>query len=211
MICKSILTYLIVCLISMSYGFEAWGSCALENNRDFVFIRHGKTPWGREDILKGPQNLTLDAEGRQQAQHAYEGLTAQMPIINPVIFSSPLIRAIETADIFSNNIVPKPSIKRIGGLQERYYGDYSKAGDLQRTPEDAESTESFQDRVRKTLAAVLKETPAVDGTLIIVSHQKVFEYLALWLTDQKLSLPQAGFCYFQFNDGSYSIKFKSAT
>lgn len=31
--------------------------------RNFIFIRHGQTPWGPNDIMKGPQNLSLNETG----------------------------------------------------------------------------------------------------------------------------------------------------
>lgn len=178
----------------------------IENGRDFLFIRHGQTPWGQDDILNGPQDLRLNETGRHQAETAYKTVQEHQTIKRPVIYSSHLQRAQETATIFANKFLLEIPIILKEGLQERYYGDYSKATtknyrDYQ--PLDAESVETFQQRVRNALIEIFNQIPDSAGDLIVVSHQKVFEFLAQWLSNQQLRLEQGGVCYFKFKDGGF--------
>jgi broad specificity phosphatase PhoE len=71
------------------------------------------------------------------------------------------------------------------------------------TPIDAESLESFQNRVRCALEDILRLTHTDDKLLILFSHQKVFEFLSEWLSHKKLKLQQGGACYFKYKDGEY--------
>lgn len=202
-IIKIILT---VHFIGIHGGFEKCYSSDIEVYRDFLFIRHGQTDWGPQDILKGPLDLTLNEEGRKQAQHSYEMAKDNFTITQPLIFSSPLVRAHETAEIFALNFSPCSLIQKFDGLKERYYGDHRKM-EIQQIPDDAESEDNFQERVRTTLAEILKISQRdTNSLLIIFSHQKVFEYLTEWLTHQKLKLDQGGVCYFQYDRDNYSVK-----
>lgn len=57
-------------------------------------VRHGQTQWNREDRVLGRTDLPLTEEGREQARRLAENLK-DTPI--DVIYSSPLIRAYDTA------------------------------------------------------------------------------------------------------------------
>src|SRR5258707_14807985 len=100
---KAIKIYLFVYLLSMSSGIDMCISCDPEGSRDFLFIRHGQTDWGPQDILKGPLDLRLNEEGRRQAQHAFEITRDNTDITSPLMYSSSLVRAYETAEIFAKN------------------------------------------------------------------------------------------------------------
>jgi hypothetical protein len=73
----------------------------------FYFVRHGETAWGKEDILKGPQDLELNQVGIQQAIQAGKMLksilvdTPNADKSPAKIISSTLQRAIQTADKIS--------------------------------------------------------------------------------------------------------------
>jgi broad specificity phosphatase PhoE len=190
--------------------YASWVEVREEDYKDFLFIRHGQTPWGPQDILKGPLDLPLNEEGCMQARQAYQAVASNLYVSNPIIFSSSLVRAYETAEIFARNLTPQPAIQKKEGLKERYYGDYSKASGQSLSeyiPEDAEPIFQFQQRVRTTLLEILKTTPSNKyDVIIVVSHQKVFEFLSEWLVRQKMNLPQGGICYFHFDQGAYSAR-----
>lgn len=179
-----------------------------EKGRDFIFIRHGQTPWGPDDILKGPQDLNLNGTGRHQAEQAFFVVKEHKVITTtPIIYSSHLQRAYETATIFADKLAEETTIHQLEGLQERYYGDYSKApshNPRAYKPSDAESIEDFQKRVHNTFISIFEQSPQKSGALIVVSHQKVFEFLTEWLSHKKLRLDQGGVCYFKFKDGVFS-------
>lgn len=76
-------------------------------NRNFLFIRHGQTDWGPNDILQGPLDLHLNEVGKNQAQNVFNIIEDECQcIVNPIIYSSPLNRAYETADTFAKNFLP---------------------------------------------------------------------------------------------------------
>jgi len=176
-----------------------------KKNIEFYFVRHGETDWGKGDILKGPQDLALNEAGRQQAKKAGDTLKKVLSNVPSVrIVSSTLKRAIETAQEISE--ITKIEITAYeDGLKERYYGDYRLSTKLDEIPPDAEQTESFKERVTNTILKILLEQYQ-NLPLVVVSHQKVFEYISEFLTKKSARLPQGGIAHFTLNDGKWSIK-----
>jgi len=172
----------------------------------FYFVRHGQTNWGPDDILKGPQDLTLNDVGLQQAREA--GSTLKNVLRNPSnakIISSSLQRAIETAKEIEKITGISLSAQE-DGLRERYYGDHRLITDDSKIPPDAETTQGFQERVLQSLFKILlKHNEA--RPLIIVSHQKVFEYVAEFLVKRSERLSQGGIAHFMLNEnGTWELK-----
>jgi len=62
-------------------------------------MRHGKTEWNDMRKLQGRTDIPLSAEGRAMAREVAESFTLPFD----VCYSSPLIRARETAEIFLKN------------------------------------------------------------------------------------------------------------
>ena len=63
-------------------------------------IRHGETDWNKEWRLQGRTQIRLNERGREQARETAAGLKKQ-GIIFDRVYSSPLLRAVETAEILS--------------------------------------------------------------------------------------------------------------
>ena len=84
-------------------------------------IRHGKTELNRANVLQGRSNYPLNAEGVCQAEKAAEMLRG---ITFDRVFSSPLIRAIQTAEI----VAPGKPITVDDRLIEMDYGPYEGLG-----------------------------------------------------------------------------------
>ena len=61
-------------------------------------MRHGQTDWNKEYRLQGATDIPLNEEGRRQAKEAAEKMR-DIPF--ECVYSSPLIRAKETAQIIS--------------------------------------------------------------------------------------------------------------
>jgi probable phosphoglycerate mutase len=160
---------------------------------EFYFVRHGKTPWNKDDVLKGPKDLNLNEEGKKQAQKAGRAFKdRRSSFSNPKIVSSTLLRATDTAKAIQD-IAGIPIVAQEEGLKELYYGDYRLTGDLYKAPPDAESMEYFRKRVMESLAKILKKYPA--SPLIIVSHQKVFECISEKLTGCKKKISLGSICH----------------
>ncbi|MBI4595756.1 MAG: histidine phosphatase family protein [Candidatus Tectomicrobia bacterium] len=64
-------------------------------------IRHGQTEWNQQEIFRGLADVALDQEGRREARALAKRLQGTEIA---AIFSSPLMRAKETADIIGNVI-----------------------------------------------------------------------------------------------------------
>ncbi|ELP90503.1 phosphoglycerate mutase, putative [Entamoeba invadens IP1] len=62
-----------------------------------IFVRHGETEWNNKKVIQGCTDIPLSEKGRQQA---FE-LSKRIPENVDVIYTSPLKRALETANIIS--------------------------------------------------------------------------------------------------------------
>ena len=63
-----------------------------------LLIRHGETDWNRSGRVMGDQAIPLNQAGERQAQACAEVLSGT-PISG--IFTSPVLRAVQTAEILS--------------------------------------------------------------------------------------------------------------
>jgi len=64
-----------------------------------LLIRHGETAWNREKIFRGVYDIPLNENGRDQARQVARALKGREI---HAAYSSPLSRAIETAQIALN-------------------------------------------------------------------------------------------------------------
>lgn len=151
-----------------------------------LLIRHGETDWNRIRRFQGRSNLPLNQKGRDQA-HALalalkdESLTA--------IYSSPLLRAIETVRLIKGFHPPVPLYEEedlvemdfgeFEGMEaQRWaleYPDFRKG--WQETPASVtmpggESLEEVQTRAVGTLERIIKLYPP-ERTVLLCSHNFV--------------------------------------
>ncbi len=80
--------------------------------------RHGETDWNLRGILQGWLDVPLNAKGRQQASSMASNLAAAQ---FDVVWSSPLARARETADIITTAWHLEPPLLH-EGLREKHFG-----------------------------------------------------------------------------------------
>jgi broad specificity phosphatase PhoE len=89
--------------------------------KKLYFIRHGESEGNLARIFSGQADHRLTAQGRMQAQLAAQE-AAQLSI--DLIISSPLSRALETAQIIAESVgYPKNKIMLSDLLMERNYGE----------------------------------------------------------------------------------------
>ena len=100
------------------------GSGGIERKTVMIFylVRHGQTDWNAREIVQGCTDIPLNETGLAQAARARD-LLRDAPI--DVIFTSPLIRAVRTAEII-NEAHGVPMIRE-PRLRERNYGIYEAA------------------------------------------------------------------------------------
>lgn len=83
----------------------------------FYFVRHGVSEWNAENRLCGRTDVSLSDEGRRQAVRLAERLRGLSPA---ALYTSPLRRAVETAEIIAAATGVKPIVD--GRLIELNYG-----------------------------------------------------------------------------------------
>jgi len=152
---------------------------------EIILVRHGETEWNVQEIFRGRLDIELNETGIKQAKLLGESLSK---IKIEAIYSSPLKRALETAEAIASH----HDIKIAPGLidfdfgkwqglphqeiKDRYkelYTEWLNSPDKVTMPEG----ESLND-VRKRALNVVDEVIAKhEGTVILVSHRVVNKVL----------------------------------
>jgi broad specificity phosphatase PhoE len=151
-----------------------------------LLIRHGQTEWNRQEIFRGRADIPLSAAGVKQAEAlarrlAYEKIAA--------VYSSPLARAVVTAQHARADGVPQP----IDGLIDISYGVWegrrgsqvkTEYEDLYRRwlsephlvrPPGGETLAEVRERATGALRRIVAGHP--EATLAVVSHRVVNKVL----------------------------------
>ncbi len=144
-----------------------------------LLARHGETDWNREGRFQGHADPPLNRTGRAQAVDLSVALMAEDLA---VVFSSPLRRALETAEVVaaSHGLEPVP----VDGLREVDVGSWSgltRAEVEERFPEQFarwlehgqgwEDGETYEEMGRRAVAALLGLAAAHDGERVLaVTH-----------------------------------------
>ena len=149
-------------------------------------IRHGKTELNKAKVLQGRSNFPLNEEGILQAREAAELLG---DVSFSRVFSSPLTRAVQTAEILAPHI--KPVIDE--RLIEMDYGPYEGA-DLTHLPPEVltffsdfvhnpapDGMEQLSSVVERA-GAFLEDIRQISGDILISTHaivmKGILEYLS---------------------------------
>ena len=85
--------------------------------RQITLIRHGITDWNITGKFQGHTDIPLSDEGRLQAQALAKHLKKAKV---DIVYSSPLVRALETANI----VFPNRDIMQDERLKELYFGTF---------------------------------------------------------------------------------------
>lgn len=177
-----------------------------------ILVRHGETDLNRDGITQGRNSDALNQRGRQQVQEVARALHRETPF---ALYSSPIVRALETAQVISDEH-QVPVAKRLGlaeadlgeleGLtgQElrQLYPDFMRLWD--QDPAYAqmpggESLHQVQDRMWECIMAMQKEHQ--EGTVIAVTHNlAIIAFLC-----RALSVPLSQVRNFRTKPGSIAI------
>ena len=141
--------------------------------------RHGETDWNRESRFQGHADTTLNEAGRAQARQLAERLADDHIA---AVYSSPLLRALETAEIVAARL--GLAVETVEGLREVDVGSWSgltrdEVGE--RFPEGLrrwldsdhgwDDGESYEDLGRRVLGALAELAAQHPGErLLVVSH-----------------------------------------
>ncbi len=85
---------------------------------EICFVRHGETDWNNQQRIQGATDIPLNETGRRQARAVAEHLSAEDW---DIIFSSPLIRAYDTAMSIARE-VDIDTVQTDDRLRERSFG-----------------------------------------------------------------------------------------
>ena len=147
-----------------------------------TLLRHGSTAWNEEGRMQGRRDVPLSERGRAEVQAWRSRL--QLAHVVPAVpwYSSPLRRAVETAEILSG-APPQCDAAliemdwgdweglRLAELRERYGADFarSEAAGLDFQPDRGESPRQVRERIMRWLAAAA----SVHDSIVVVTHKGV--------------------------------------
>ncbi len=151
-------------------------------------VRHGSTAWNEQPRFRGLANIPLSDKGQRQAAGLCE-LLRNKPLA--AVYSSPLLRAIQTAEILASAHTLKVSVEpdlrsvdygRWEGKTEQeakasdpeLYGSFLDAIETVRFP-DGESMEELRVRAFAALVRIAREHPGSE--VAVVTHQVVTRVL----------------------------------
>lgn len=185
-----------------------------------ILIRHGETEWNRLHRFQGRSDIPLNQKGNNQARAL--ALALKNETIT-AIYSSPLVRAIETAHHIGRFHPSTPLIKE-SGLMEMDLGDFEGMEaqrwaiehlDFQKAWEETpatlvmpggESLKEVQQRAVDTLKRI-SEPYGPDSTLLICSHN--FVIISLLCFASKIPLNQ--FRKLRQDNAALNIIYKDGT
>lgn len=151
-----------------------------------TLIRHGQTDWNLDRRIQGSTDIPLNDTGREDARAAAALLADGA---HHTIYTSPLVRAKETAQIIADSLgLNAPELAH--DMREREFGDgegmlvdeYLAAySDWHGLPRGAESLEQVRDRainaLDKIAADARRRSAPVAESVIVVTHGGVIRSL----------------------------------
>ena len=171
-------------------------SVLLSEGRTLVcLIRHGMTDWNATLRLQGRESVPLNEEGIAQAENCGKLLSeaAKLGLNISDIFSSPLSRAKDTADIIATGIGLEREVEVEEQLIERDYGELSgltleerkaKFPKGEKQAEGVESVGSSAARMKKCVYGIGKKGNG--GAVAAVTHGGIINAFYLQITRSKI-------------------------
>ncbi|HEX9742719.1 MAG TPA: histidine phosphatase family protein [Nitrospiraceae bacterium] len=149
-----------------------------------LLVRHGETDWNRSGRVMGTRPVPLNQNGLTQAARLALELTA---LKAPALYSSPVVRARQTADILAAtlrlSVVEEPGLSEIGvgEWEGRYWHEFE--GDparinYYRLPEEARPPggETLGEVLRRAVASVERAIRHAESrSAILVTHADVIK------------------------------------
>ncbi len=143
-------------------------------------IRHGETDWNQQRRFQGRTDIPLNENGRQVAEWTRDGLK---DVAFDVVYTSPLLRAKETAEIITGDRnIPIIEDERIiemsfgsyegidSKLQDENLKKFFKEPEHYMAPEGGESIEEVMQRTKTFLEELFANEIYQNGTILISTH-----------------------------------------
>jgi broad specificity phosphatase PhoE len=174
-------------------------------------VRHGETAWNKEEVFRGRKDVPLNETGQKQAQ-----LTGQYFLNKGIarIFSSPLGRAIQTAEGISKatkipiEVMDELTDMNFGAWEgltlrevEKLYPEELKVWQI--SPEkfhalEGESLRHVRSRVARGLQKILR---GEEGPVVVVTHRVLCKVIFLYA----LSIQNSHFWNMRCDPASISL------
>lgn len=144
---------------------------------NIILVRHGQTDWNLNNLVQGRTNIDLNETGILQASKTAENLS---DISIDFVYSSPLSRALKTANIICDN--KDISIKIDDRLIERNYGDFEGTNtsikdywnyELNLCEHNVESLNQLFNRVYNFLKYLIETHKNTDVNILLVTHDGI--------------------------------------
>lgn len=183
---------------------------------NIIFIRHGQTNWNSLKQVQGRTNVELNEIGLYQAHlraHKYTQMNFDY------IYTSPLIRASETAYLFTKITKQKSKVIFEDLLIERCFGELEgkkydingfSANDSYFTSnfKNFESNKDLEKRALKLINKLVKKHP--NKTIACFSHSHLMKSVLEISQNQDLSyhseIDNCGGAHIQIEDGKIYVK-----
>lgn len=179
----------------------------------FFLVRHGETDWNKEEVFRGKKDIPLNERGRDQAKRTAKYLE-NFKVDG--IYSSPLLRAKETASIISEmNGVPVYIMEELIDMDFGVWEGLSLNQVQTAYPEEfnlwrrypqrweiqgAETLKDVRRRVSKGIKWLKKEVNEKKN-VVLVTHRVICKMVAMIL----LGISNSGFWRLKFDPASVSI------
>lgn len=144
-----------------------------QNVTRVALIRHGMTDWNIAGKLQGRTDIPLNDVGRRQAEQVAVALQTEPW---DALYTSPLARAYETAEIIGGILQLRPQM--VADLTERNFGhlegltrdelNRSYPDRARNVPAGVESPEDLRARAENCLSALAGTHPG--GGIVVISH-----------------------------------------
>lgn len=194
---------------------------------ELILIRHGQTAWNLGEVFRGRADVPLDETGRRQAELLTEYLD---PRKLDVVYSSPLVRALETAEVVATR--HRLAVEVSPGLTDIDFGEWQGLTHAEVRERYGDAYAAWRDRpdeaiipAGESLAEVRERAMAVIGNLVsgafgaavIVSHRVVLKLLVCAMLGLDNSyfwnfrLDTAGTTVFSHHDGRFTLSSHNVT
>lgn len=144
-----------------------------------IFVRHGQSMGNHYGLIQGHLDFNLSDEGRKQAALTAGEIKKIIGKVRPLIFSSDLSRAWETAVIISeqselNLPIPDRRLRErnMGVLQNTHWTtvDWEMVNKFDHKINNLESREKLMERIEGFLRFILANKSVIGETVIVVTH-----------------------------------------
>jgi broad specificity phosphatase PhoE len=187
---------------------------------EILLARHGETDWNRENRFQGRADPPLNELGRRQAQELAQALAAENVI---AVYSSPLRRAMETAEVVAGWLGFHPvSLDALREVDVGSWQGLTRAEIEQRFPEQFrrwldyghgwDDGETYEEMGARVIAAIEELATRHHGERIIaVTHggpirAALARALGISYSEARRRGPTIGNCFvvrFEVGDGAF--------